>query len=62
VHDWLTIASGVKGFIGFAGSRPDFWQPLVDFRAKKITREAAVSEIARCHREFAEIFENARPS
>jgi myo-inositol catabolism protein IolC len=62
VHDWLTIASGVKGFIGFAVGRTDFWQPLVDFRAQKISREAAVAEIARRYREFVGIFEKARPS
>ncbi len=61
VHDWLTIASGVKGFIGFAVGRTDFWSPLVDFRAKKISREAAVTEIARRYREFVGIFEKARP-
>ena len=57
VHEWLSIAAGVPGFIGFAVGRTDFWQPLVDFRAKKITREAAVAEIARRYREFADIFE-----
>lgn len=62
VHDWLTIASGVKGFIGFAVGRTDFWQPLVDFRAQKISREGAVAEIARRYREFVGIFEQARPS
>jgi 5-dehydro-2-deoxygluconokinase len=51
----------VKGFIGFAVGRTDFWQPLVDFRAKKITREAAVAEMARRYREFVRVFENARP-
>jgi myo-inositol catabolism protein IolC len=60
VREWLTTAAGVSGFIGFAVGRTDFWQPLVDFRAKKITREAAVAEIARRYREFTEIFESAR--
>lgn len=59
VHEWLEVASGVPGFIGFAVGRTDFWQPLVDWRAKKITREAAVAEIARRYREFADIFERA---
>jgi 5-dehydro-2-deoxygluconokinase len=62
VHDWLAIASGVKGFIGFAVGRTDFWQPLVDFRAQKISRAAAVAEISRRYREFVGIFEQARPS
>jgi 5-dehydro-2-deoxygluconokinase len=62
VHEWLSVAASVPGFIGFAVGRTDFWQPLVDFRAKKITRDAAVAEIARRYREFADIFEQARAS
>jgi len=60
VREWLTIAASVAGFIGFAVGRTVFWQPLVDFRAKKITREAAVAEIARRYREFVDVFESAR--
>jgi myo-inositol catabolism protein IolC len=60
VREWLTTAAGVKGFIGFAVGRTDFWEPLVNFRATKTTREAAVAEIARRYREFADIFEKAR--
>jgi 5-dehydro-2-deoxygluconokinase len=60
VREWLATAAGVPGFIGFAVGRTDFWQPLVDFRAKKITREAAVAEIAGRYREFLDIFESAR--
>jgi myo-inositol catabolism protein IolC len=60
VREWLTTAAGVTGFIGFAVGRTDFWQPLVDFRAKKTTREAAVAAIASRYREFADIFESAR--
>ncbi len=60
VREWLTTAAGVKGFIGFAVGRTDFWEPLVKFRAKKTTREAAVAEIGRRYREFVSIFEKAR--
>jgi len=62
VREWLTTAAGVKGFIGFAVGRTDFWDPLVNFRAGKTTREAAVAEIARRYRQFVEIFEHARSS
>ena len=62
VREWLTTAAGVKGFIGFAVGRTDFWDPLVNFLAKKTSREAAVAEIARRYRGFVEIFEPARPS
>ena len=60
VREWLATAALVPGFIGFAVGRTDFWQPLVDFRAKKITRNAAVAEIAGRYREFVHIFESAR--
>jgi myo-inositol catabolism protein IolC len=62
VHEWLATAARVKGFIGFAVGRTSFWDPLVDVRANKIMREAAVKEIARRYEEFVIIFENARPS
>jgi len=57
VREWLTTAAGVPGFIGFAVGRTSFWDPLVDWRGKKITRDAAVAEIARRYQEFVEIFE-----
>jgi myo-inositol catabolism protein IolC len=60
VRDWLRTAATVDGFIGFAVGRTSFWDPLVQMRAKQITREAAVAEIARRYREFVDIFENAR--
>ena len=62
VGEWLTTAAGVKGFIGFAVGRTDFWEALVNFRAKKTTRDDAVAEIARRYREFVVIFEQAHPS
>ena len=60
VREWLTTAAGVKGFI--AVGRTDFWDPLVNFRTGKATREAAVAEIARRYRQFVDIFEHARSS
>jgi 5-dehydro-2-deoxygluconokinase len=60
VRDWLRTAAPVPGFIGFAVGRTTFWDPLVDWRAKKTTRAAAVAEIARRYREWVDIFEGAR--
>ncbi|HEX2664602.1 MAG TPA: DUF2090 domain-containing protein [Candidatus Acidoferrum sp.] len=60
VREWLTTAAGVPGFIGFAVGRTSFWDPLLQLRAKQITRDAAVAEIAHRYREFVDIFENAR--
>jgi 5-dehydro-2-deoxygluconokinase len=60
VREWLATAAPVPGFIGFAVGRTTFWDPLVDLRAKKITREAAVKEIARRYREWVDTFEKSR--
>ena len=60
VRTWLATAAAVPGFIGFAVGRTTFWQPLVDWRAQKTTREAAVTEIARRYREWVGVFEQAR--
>ncbi len=57
VREWLATASGVPGFIGFAVGRTSFWNSLVKWRAKKITRDGAVNEIACRYREFVDLFE-----
>jgi len=59
VQEWLTTASTVPGFIGFAVGRTSFWNPLIDWRSKKITRDAAVAEISRRYQQFVEIFETS---
>ena len=60
VREWLTTAAAVPGFIGFAVGRTDFWDPLVDWRSGKETRNAAVARIASHYREFVDIFEQTR--
>jgi myo-inositol catabolism protein IolC len=60
VREWLTIAATVEGFIGFAVGRTSFWDPLINMRARKITREDAVAQIAGRYREFVDIFDKAR--
>jgi myo-inositol catabolism protein IolC len=57
VREWLATAAGVPGFIGFAVGRTTFWEALVRWRAKKITRDAAVTIIANRYRDFVDIFE-----
>ena len=59
VREWLTTAASVPGFIGFAVGRTDFWDPLVNWRAGKISREGAVDEIAGRYREFVDLFRQA---
>jgi myo-inositol catabolism protein IolC len=60
VREWLGTAAPVPGFIGFAVGRTTFWDPLIDMRAKKLSREAAVTEISRRFRTWVDIFETAR--
>ncbi len=60
VREWLTTAATVEGFIGFAVGRTSFWDSLINMRARKITREDAVVQIAGRYREFVDIFDKAR--
>src|SRR5215470_13005693 len=60
VREWLITAASVPGFIGFAVGRTSFWDPLVDWRAQKITRNAAVTEIARRYKQFVDTFESCQ--
>jgi myo-inositol catabolism protein IolC len=62
VRTWLTTAAGVPGFVGFAVGRTTFWDPLIAWREQKISRDAAVTEIARRYREWVGVFEKARAS
>jgi 5-dehydro-2-deoxygluconokinase len=47
----------VPGFIGFAVGRTTFWDPLVNYRSHKITRDAAVAQIATSFRAWVDLFE-----
>jgi 5-dehydro-2-deoxygluconokinase len=60
VRQWLRTAAGVKGFIGFAVGRTTFWNPLVEYRAGRLTRDAAVAQIAASYREWVNLFEEAQ--
>jgi 5-dehydro-2-deoxygluconokinase len=60
VRQWLRIAAGVPGFIGFAVGRTTFWNPLVDYRADRLARDDAVALIAASYRAWVDLFENAK--
>ena len=60
VHEWLTTAAKVPGFIGFAVGRTVFWEPLVEMLDNKISRDAAVAEVAHRYQALVNIFEKAR--
>jgi myo-inositol catabolism protein IolC len=59
VH-WLKTAASVPGFIGFAVGRTSFWSALIDFEAKRLSREEAVKHIGRHFTEWITSFEEAR--
>jgi 5-dehydro-2-deoxygluconokinase len=60
VVEWLSVAASVPGFIGFAVGRTTFWDPLVNWRAKKIDRNTAVSQIEALYRKWVDLFEKAK--
>jgi myo-inositol catabolism protein IolC len=60
VRQWLATAAAVPGFTGFAVGRTTFWEPLVNYRAQKITRDTAVELIAAAYREWVDLFEKGK--
>ena len=60
VRQWLRTAAGVPGFIGFAVGRTTFWNSLVEFRAGRLKRDAAVAQISSSYREWVDLFEKAK--
>jgi 5-dehydro-2-deoxygluconokinase len=60
VRQWLSTAAGVPGFIGFAVGRTTFWDALVEYRARRLTRDEAVARIADSYRQWVDLFERAR--
>ena len=57
VREWLAMAASVPGFIGFAVGRTTFWEPLLNWRAKRASRDEAVAGIAQRYQEWVGIFE-----
>lgn len=60
VLSWLRTAAAVPGFIGFAIGRTSFWDPLVGYRDRTLTREAAAARIADRYAEWTAAFTAAR--
>jgi len=56
VESWLSTAARVPGFIGFAVGRTTFWDALVGWRDGRMTREAAVAEVARRYTRWCGLF------
>lgn len=60
VTHWLQTAASVPGFIGFAVGRTSFWNAVVDFEAKRLSREAAAAQIAQNFEAWNQSFEVGR--
>ena len=59
VEKWLLAGAKVPGIIGFAIGRTIFWQPLLDYKYKKISKETAISQISQKYQHFYKLFTNA---
>jgi myo-inositol catabolism protein IolC len=57
VEHWLKTAASVPGFIGFAVGRTSFWQPLVEYEAKRLSKEEAATHIAHQFAAWIQVFE-----
>ncbi len=60
VREWLTVGANVKGVIGFAVGRTVFWEPLKAYKENKITRQEAVSQIAKTYGSLCQLWLEAR--
>ena len=60
VRTWLATAASVEGFIGFAVGRTTFWDAVAGYRARTLTRNDAVTQIARRLRDWVGVFEQER--
>jgi myo-inositol catabolism protein IolC len=57
---WLETAASVPGFIGFAVGRTTFRYAMGAYVSKQVTRQEAVSLVARRYHEWVTVFERAR--
>lgn len=56
VEEWMRAGRSVPGVVGFAVGRTIFWDPLIEYRDKKISREEAVSKISENYNYFYTLF------
>jgi 5-dehydro-2-deoxygluconokinase len=56
------VGAKIPGIIGFAVGRTIFWEPLVEYRAGKISRDAAIDRVAQNYLEFSNLWLNEKKS
>ena len=54
VERWLEVAAQVPGYIGFAVGRTAWWDPLVDLRDGKTSRDQSARDIATAFRRLVD--------
>lgn len=60
VEKWLKTGSSIRGIIGFAVGRTIFWDPLVELKAGKISRQSAIAKIAQNYLDFVNLWQRER--
>ncbi len=56
VDKWIVQGAREKGVIGFAIGRTVFWQPLVSYRNKNLTKEEAIDIISSNYQYYYQLF------
>ncbi len=56
VQQWLAVGAKIPGIIGFAVGRTIFWDPLVEYKAGRITKEDAIGKIAGNYLDFTNLW------
>lgn len=60
VQKWLKVGAKILGIIGFAVGRTIFWQPLIEHKTGKISRNEAIERIALNYTEFSNLWLDER--
>jgi len=60
VEKWLKTGSSIFGIIGFAVGRTIFWDPLVELKTGKISRQSAIAKIAQNYLDFVNLWQRER--
>lgn len=56
VEEWMRAGRSVPGVVGFAVGRTIFWDPLMEYKEEKISRDEAVSKISENYNFFYKLF------
>jgi 5-dehydro-2-deoxygluconokinase len=60
VEKWLKTGSSISGVIGFAVGRTIFWDPLVELKAGKISRQSAIDKIAQNYLDLVNLWQREK--